>query len=190
VIVMDAAFLSAVSALGGSVVGGLISGSATWSSQRYLAKASQLAHEIALRQTLYIEFICAASKAYGDSLVSDQPRIEELATLQAMITRMHVVSSPRIVTCAREVVLKTTDNYFKPNKTIKELYELMKTGRMIDPLEDFCDAILEEAGKRSPGGLRLFPVSRPPDGGRAGHVTAARSLQGILRNSVWRGRTG
>jgi len=166
---MDGAFLPAVSALSGSVVGGLISGIATWASQRFHTRASQLANEISRRQGLYIEFIVAASKAYGDSIVSDQPRIEELATLQAMITRMHIVSSARIIACAEEVLLKTTDNYFEPNKTIKELYELMKTGRAIAPLQDFSDAVREETRQRYPDGPWRRLSRRPFDGGRAGH---------------------
>jgi hypothetical protein len=170
--------------LGGSVVGGLISGTATRSGQRFQARAGQLARAIELRQKLYIEFIRAASKACADSLMSDQARIEELATPQAMITRMHLASSPRILACAREVMLATTENYFKPNKTIRELYELTKTGRMSNRLEDFSDAVLEEAGRRYRGGLLSFPTSRPPDGGRARDGTWARSLRGILRNSV------
>jgi hypothetical protein len=185
---MDSAFLSAVSALGGSVVGGLISGIATWTSQRLQTRAGQVAHEISLRQGLYIEFIVAASKAYGDSIVNDQPRIEELATLRAMITRMHIISSPRIAACAEEVLLKTTDSYFKPNKTIRELYELMKSGRLIDPLQDFSEAVREEALQRYPGGIRLLLSHRPFDGGRANRKTGARSLSGILLNSVWRRR--
>jgi hypothetical protein len=186
---MDAAFLSAVSALGGSVVGGLISGVATWASQRFQARANQLAHEISLRQTLYIEFIVTASKLHGDSLVNDLPRIEDLATLQAMITRMHIMSSPRIIACAVEVLLQTTDNYFKPNKTIKELYELMKTGRMTDPLEDFRDAVVEEARRQYPYGLQFLLTSPPPDDSRASQAAGVRSLRGILLNSVWRRRT-
>jgi len=183
---MDSAFLSAASALGGSVVGGLISGIASWTSQRAQARAGQFAHEISLRESLYIEFIGVASKAYCDSIASDQPRIEDLAVLQAMITRMRIVSSVRIVACAEEVLVKTTDNYFTPNKTIRELHDLMKTGRTIDPLKDFSDAVREEALRRYPGGSWLLLSSRPLDDSRTGHKTETRSLPGILLHSVRR----
>jgi hypothetical protein len=37
------------------------------------------------------------------------------------------------------------DTYFEPNKTIRELHELMKSGRAaIDPLKDFSEAAREE----------------------------------------------
>ena len=56
---MDIAYLSTLSALAGSVVGGLTSGVATWLSQRAQARESQLAREMARRDDLYKEFIAA-----------------------------------------------------------------------------------------------------------------------------------
>ncbi|MGA3004950.1 MAG: hypothetical protein ABSE20_24845 [Acetobacteraceae bacterium] len=91
---MDGEFSSAASAPGGSVVGGLISGIATWASQRVQARADQFAHLISLRERLYVDFIAAASKAYADAIVNDRPQIEDLAALQSIITRMRIISSP------------------------------------------------------------------------------------------------
>jgi hypothetical protein len=149
---MDLAYLSAASALGGSLVGGLISGIATWASQRSQAKAGLIAHEIALREQLYIDFIAIATKIYGDAMVNDKPKIEDLAGLQAMVTRMRIISSPQIVACAEAVQRKTTDAYFMPNKTIRELYEAMKDGRVVDPLKAFSEAVREEARLLYPRG--------------------------------------
>ena len=56
---MDIAYLSTLSALAGSVVGGLTWGVATWLSQRAQARESQLAREMARRDDLYKEFIAA-----------------------------------------------------------------------------------------------------------------------------------
>ena len=64
---MDVAYVSALSALAGSVVGGLTSGYTTWLSQRAQAKAGQLAHDLSRREDLYKDFIVAASKAYGEA---------------------------------------------------------------------------------------------------------------------------
>ena len=66
---MDIAYLSTLSALAGSAVGGLTSGVATWLSQRVQARESQLAREMARRDDLYKEFIAAASKAYKSGSV-------------------------------------------------------------------------------------------------------------------------
>jgi hypothetical protein len=137
---MDVAYISALSALGGSVVGGLTSGFTTWLSQR-----SQLAHDKSQREELYKDFIVAASKAYGDAVVNNEPQIQDLLALYAMISRMRVLSFPRTVACAEKVVRATVDTYFAPNKTMRELHELMKSGAAaIDPLKDFSEAARAE----------------------------------------------
>jgi len=54
---MDVAYLSALAAIAGSVVGGLTSGITTWLSQPAHARAGQLAHEMSRRDDLYKDFI-------------------------------------------------------------------------------------------------------------------------------------
>ena len=141
---MDVAYLSALSALAGSVVGGLTSGIATWLSQRAHARAGQLAREMSRRDDLYKDFIVAASKAYGDAILSNEPQVQELLAVYAMISRMRVVSSPRTVACAEKIMETTIGTYFAPNKTIREVHELMRSGVEIDPLKDFSEAARED----------------------------------------------
>jgi hypothetical protein len=141
---MDVAYVSALSALSGSVVGGLISGITTWLSQRALARAGQLAREMSRRDDLYKDFIVAASRAYGDAMMSDEPPLQQLVSLYAMISRMRVLSSPRTVACADKTMDGIIGAYFAPNKTVRELHELMKSGTGIDPLKDFSEAAREE----------------------------------------------
>jgi hypothetical protein len=141
---MDIAYVSALSALAGSVIGGLTSGITTWLNQRSQARAGQIAHELSHRQELYKDFILAASKAYAEALVSSEPKIEELISLYAMISRMRATSSAAIVACAERVLVETTGAYFEPNQTVPELRELIKSGTGIDPLKDFAEAVREE----------------------------------------------
>ena len=140
----DAAYLPALSALAGSMVGGLTSGVTTWLSLRNQARAGQLAHDLSRRDDLYKDFIVAASKAYGDAMLSNEPQMQDLVALYAMISRMRVLSSARTVACAQKVVEATVDTYFAPNKTIRELRELIRSGGGIDPLKDFSEAAREE----------------------------------------------
>jgi hypothetical protein len=142
--IMSVAYLSALSALAGSGVGGLTSGITTWLGLRVQAKAGQLAREMSRRHDLYKDFIVTASKAYGGALLSDEPQMPELVALYAMISRMRVVSLPRTVASAEKVVDTTIGNYFAPNKAIRELHEMMKSGTGIDPLKDFSEIAREE----------------------------------------------
>jgi hypothetical protein len=141
---MDIAYLSTVSALAGSVVGGLTSGVATWLSQRVQARESQLAREMARRDELYKEFIAAASKAYGEAIVSNEPNVQELVALYAMISRMRVQSLPQTVACAEKIMRATVDAYFAPGKTIREFHELVRNGEGVDLLKDFSEVAREE----------------------------------------------
>jgi hypothetical protein len=142
---MDVAYISALAALGGSVVGGMTSGLTTWISQRAQARAGLLAHEMSRRDDLYKDFIVAASKAYGDALLSSEPQIQELLVLYAMISRMRLMSLPRTLACAEKVMESTLATYYSPNITIRELHELTKSGvGIIDPLKDFSEAARDE----------------------------------------------
>jgi hypothetical protein len=126
------------------LTGGLTSGITPWLSQRAQARAGQLAREMSRRDDLYKEFIVAASKAYGDAILSNEPQVQELVALSALVSRMRVVSLPRTVACAEQILDLTISTYFAPNKTIRELHELMKSGAGIDPLKGFSEAAREE----------------------------------------------
>jgi hypothetical protein len=141
---VNAAYLSALAALAGSVVGGLMSGLTTWLNQRDQARAAQRAQDLSRREDLFRDFIVAASKAYGAALVSSEPKIEELVALYSMISRMRVSCLPRTIMCAENIMGVTVDTYFAPNKTIRDLHDLVKSGAGIDPLKDFAEAAREE----------------------------------------------
>jgi hypothetical protein len=141
---MDVAYISALSALCGSVIGGLTSGVTAWLNQRSLAKAGQLANDRSRRQELYKDFILAASKTYAEALVVNEPKIEKIIALYAMISRMRAMSSADIVARAERVLLETTSAYFQPNRTVADLRELIKTGTGVDPLRGFAEAVREE----------------------------------------------
>jgi uncharacterized protein YukE len=141
---MDIAYLSTLSALAGSIIGGLTSGVATWLSQRAQTRESQLAREMSRRDDLYKEFIAAASKAYGEAVVSNEPNVQALVALYAMISRMRVQSLPQTVACAERIMRATIDTHFAPGKTIHEVHELVRSGSGIDLLKDFSEVAREE----------------------------------------------
>jgi hypothetical protein len=143
--VMDAALISAVSALAGSVIGGLTTGFTTLLSQRTQARAGQIAHDLGRREDLIRDFVVAASKTYGDAIVNSEPKMPELVDLYAMVSRMRVLAMPRSVECAENVMRAIVDTYFAPNRTMADIREIVKGGgAVIDPLKDFADAAREE----------------------------------------------
>ncbi len=143
---MEVAYVSALSALGGSVVGGLISGTATWLSQRTQVTAARRDHDKARLEDLYREFVLAASKLYGDALTRNDPQIQEIVAVYAMISRMRALSSPRIIASADRVMLATLDTFFRPNRTVRELHDLLQKGDAteLDLLREFSEIAREE----------------------------------------------
>ncbi len=77
-------------------------------------------------------------------MLTNEPQMHDLVALYSMISRMRVLSSVRTVACAQKVMEATVDTYFAPNKTVRELRELIKSGAGIDPLKDFSEAAREE----------------------------------------------
>lgn len=144
---MDIAYISALSVLTGSLIGGLTSSGTTWLTQRASGRSRLLADNFLRRQDLYRDFITAASKAYGAALISNEPQVPELITLYSMISQMRVVSAPRTVACADKIMLTIIDTYFSPNRSLRELRDLIKGGSGMDPLAEFSQAAREEMAK-------------------------------------------
>jgi hypothetical protein len=93
------------------------------------------------RDDLYKEFIAAASKAYGEAIVSNEPNVQEFV---APISRMRLQSPPQTVACAEKIMRATIDTYFAPSKTIRELHELAQRKSGIDLLKDFSEVAHDE----------------------------------------------
>ena len=141
---MDAAYLSALSALAGSVVGGLTTGLSTWISQSVSAKASLLSSHLTRREDLFRDFVVSASRVYGEALTSNEPKIPELVELYSLLSRMRILCRPETVAASEKLMRMIAVTYGAPNKTLRELQELVKSGDAIDALKDFSVAAREE----------------------------------------------
>jgi len=140
---MDSASISALSALGGALIGGMTSFAASWVSQQTQVKAQQLSHKLTRREELYKDFIEEASKLYADSLIHDKPDVSQLIRLYAMISMMRALSPSTIVQHADKVGRLIVNTYLGPNKSFPELRDMVNSGAM-DPLRDFSEACREE----------------------------------------------
>ena len=144
---MDTAYFSAFAALAGSAIGGLTSLAASWLSQHTQFKAQQLAQDLTRREDLYKNFIEEASKSYADAYEHDNPQVSSLVNLYALVSRMRVLSSPKIVESADKVMRVIIETYLAPNKTFRDVKEILDNDTM-DPLRDFSNACREELRER------------------------------------------
>jgi hypothetical protein len=140
---MDTAYVSAVAALAGSVIGGLTSLATSWLTQQVQFKAQQLAHDVGRREELYKEFIEDGSKCYADAFEHNEVDVSKLVRLYALVSRMRVLSSAPVIEKADRVMQLIMDTYIAPNKTIQEIAASMRAGQL-DPLRAFSEACREE----------------------------------------------
>ena len=140
---MDPAYFSAFAALAGSAIGGLTSLATSWLTQHVQFKAQQVAHDLGRREDLYKDFIEEASKLYVDAFEHDDADLSKLVRLYALVSRMRVLSSARIVEQADRVTRVIIETYLGPNKTFRDVPEILKSSAL-DPLRDFSTACREE----------------------------------------------
>jgi hypothetical protein len=141
---MNVAYVSAFAALGGSIVGGLISGIATWLTQRSQIQAGQRAHQISHREELFQDFIVAASKAYGHALMTNDPDLQEVIGLYSLLNRMQILCLPATTACARRIIDITIETYSPPNMTFDDIRAMVKQRTMNNPLQEFAASAREE----------------------------------------------
>ena len=140
---MDASYLSAVSALAGSVIGGLTSLGASWLTQRVQVTAQQLAHELSRQEELYKDFMDEASIAFADALEHSEADVAKLVRLYALVSRMRMLSSERVVEQADAVMRTILETYQAPNRSLREVAETAEPSAL-DPLHTFSDACRAE----------------------------------------------
>jgi hypothetical protein len=140
---MEPGYFSAFAALAGSMIGGLTSMGASWLSQHVEFRAQQVARDLSRREELYKNFIEEASRWYADAYEHDSAQISNLVNLYALVSRMRVLSSPRIIECADNVVRVIIQTYLAPNKTFREIEEILDNEAM-NPLREFSKACREE----------------------------------------------
>jgi hypothetical protein len=150
---MNAAYVTAIAALAGSVIGGLTTFAAAWVTQRQQANVQWLLQEKTRRQELYRQFIEDASKLYVDALMHDQVAIPSIVSLFALMNQMKVVSTSRVAQGAYKITRMIVDTYFLPNKTLPELRAMMASDEL-DPLSDFSEACREELDTLTSGVLQ------------------------------------
>jgi hypothetical protein len=140
---MDTALVGAMSAVIGSLVGGSASVATTWMAQKTLNKREVLREELRKREALYGEFIGACAKLFMDAFVHELEKPETLLPVFALINRIRLCASRKVLAEAERLLGRITDQYFASNMTVEELRKLAHT-EQADPLSDFGEACRAE----------------------------------------------
>jgi hypothetical protein len=100
---MEPAYFSAFAALAGSVIGGLTTLIASWVTQRVQFTTQQRSHDINKQEELFNAYIDEASKLYMDAFEHSERDGSHLVRLFALVSRMRLLCSPRVVETADAV---------------------------------------------------------------------------------------
>jgi len=135
---MDAAIVSAMAAVLGSLVGGSATVATAWVTQRTLSKRELIGAEIRKREMLYGEFISASSKLVMDSFTHTLDKPETLLPVYEVLNRIRLCASDAVLAEAERILATITEQYFSPNLSIEEMRALVR--RSVDPLRSFGEA--------------------------------------------------
>src|SRR6266705_414327 len=102
---MNAGYVTAIAALAGAGLGGLTSFASSWTTLHAQMKAQRLASSKSRRQKLYKKFIEEASRTYVDALVHDKLEVSGLVGIYALISRMRVLSSRKVIESAASIAV-------------------------------------------------------------------------------------
>jgi hypothetical protein len=140
---MEAAYISALSALAGSAIGGFTSIVSAWLSNHAQIKSQQTIQEVTKRETLYAQFIEEASRLFIDAIGHEMQDLQQIAKLYMLVSRMRLFSSSSIVEEAEKVLELIAETYASPNRTFDEIRGEVRANQM-DPLRAFGEACRKE----------------------------------------------
>jgi hypothetical protein len=140
---MDTALVGAMSAVVGSLVGGSASVATTWMAQKTLNRREVLREELRKREALYGEFIGECAKLFMDAFTHELEKPETLLPVFALINRIRLCSSRKVLAEAERLLGRITDQYFAKNMTVQDLRKLAHT-EQADPLSAFGEACRAE----------------------------------------------
>ncbi|MET7246016.1 hypothetical protein ABZT49_21940 [Methylobacterium sp. EM32] len=140
---MDAAYVSALSALAGSAIGAMASFATTWLTQRNQERATLLVQDRARREALYGEFIREASTLFGDAFQHALDDPAKLVNLYAIVNKIRLFGEPETLEEAERVMQRIGETYFAPNKDLSTYADIQHAGDL-DPLCAFSTVCRRE----------------------------------------------
>lgn len=136
---MDAALVSALSAVLGSLVGGSASVATAWVTQRTQHQRELVREELRRRETLYGEFIGECAKLYVDACTHSLEKPETLLPVYALVNRIRLSASDPVLAEAEHLLTRITEQYFSAHLSVEEMRELVRSENA-DPLAAFGEA--------------------------------------------------
>ena len=140
---MDSAYISALAALAGSVVGAMGSIGTTWLTSSAQERAQRFNQVMSRRENLYGEFIEEAAKVYSHALTTKLDDVSNLVHLYALVSKLRLFAPVSVVSKADDVMRQIIDTYNGPNRDLPGLLS-EQDARALDVLRSFSEACRQE----------------------------------------------
>jgi hypothetical protein len=148
---LNPAYISALAALAGAIIGGLTSFATSWLTQRTQLRHAHRETERAELKTLYDDFIAEASRLFIEALTNktdDMDDITGLVRLYEMAGRMRLVSDQTVIAEAMRTAATILETYLGPDYTVRELMDQARQGK-ISFLVEFSEACRKDLAARA-----------------------------------------
>jgi hypothetical protein len=140
---LNQAYVPALVGLAGVAIGALSSFFTTWLTQWAQLRERRRETERDRRERLFVEFIDEASRLFGDALTHEKDDVGDLVRLYALVGRMRLTSSRRVIAAAEGAIEAIVATYLAPNRTLHEIRTIAAEGGL-DPLLEFGEACRDE----------------------------------------------
>jgi hypothetical protein len=143
---MDSAWISAFSAVMGSLVGVFTSFVTTYANHRAQYRRDFLSRQFAQRESLYSEFINEAARLQVDSLEHQMEKPGNLVIIYALENRIRLNGSDEVVQAASKTIQAIVESYRRPAMTAEEISQGAYL-EIPDPVKDFGEACRKELSR-------------------------------------------
>lgn len=171
---MDPAYIPAISAMAGSLIGATASLGTAWLTQMYQDRNQRLVQESARREKLFGEFLEEASKRYGEALVSDITSPAALVDSYAIMGKLRLFASPDTLAAADQLLGVIAATYRSPPA------DLIQADLSHDKIHD----IVREFTECCRADLRHAAILRRTDIGGRSHHQSLRPVSRLGRDPV------
>ena len=140
---MDTTIVTAMAAVLGSLVGSSTTVATAWITQKAINRRELIRAEIDKREMLYGEFIDECSKLIIDAHAHTLERPETLLTAYALLNRIRLSASDKVLAEAEHILKRITEQYFSPNLSLEDIRALVRSEGP-DPLKPFGEVCRAE----------------------------------------------
>ncbi len=139
----DSTLITALAAIGGSIVGGVSSFATTYVTQRHQGRRERVARELERREALYGQFIEKAAGLFVDSLDKSLGNPTVLVDIGAVAARIRLSAGTDVIAASDVVMRAILEGYGRPPTAAHEFFAQTRDA-FTDPLLRFTDACRSE----------------------------------------------